>query len=93
MSKAFPEIVSKVAMLKTLKEVLTHVDGEVDQRHVHVLVHGHGLPGGLVLLSVNICQVTGIVVLHKNTYKIVQFLFLSVPTLPGSYASHTWHSR
>ena len=43
--------------------MLTHVDGKVNKSHVHIFVHGDGLPGSLVLLSIDIRQVASIVML------------------------------
>ena len=62
MSKAFSEN-QNLVVISIHMEILTHVDSEVDKSHVHVLVHGDGLPGCLVLLCVDICQVASIVML------------------------------
>ena len=46
--------------------LFTQVDGEVNKRHVNILVHGDGLPGGLVLVRVDVSQVGGVVGLSQK---------------------------
>ena len=49
-----------------MPSVFTQVYGEVNKRHVNILVHGDGLPGGLVLVSVDVSQVGGVVCLSRQ---------------------------
>lgn len=67
--------------------IFTQVDGEVDKRHVDILVHGDGLPGGLVLVRVDVSQVGGVVGLMSQFIKYQPQCFLKVLTFVASYAS------
>ena len=49
-----------------MPSVFTQVYGEVDKRHVNILVHGDGLPGGLVLFRVDVGKVGGVVGLSQK---------------------------
>ena len=66
--------------------VFTQVDGEINKRHVDILVHGDGLPGGLVLVRVDVSQVGGVVGLSQLIKSHPQW-FLKILTFEASYAS------
>ena len=56
------------------------VDGEIDQGGVNTLVHGHGLPGGQVLVHLNVCQVGGVV----GQFSIIGVANLTLPVESSS---------